>query len=68
MRHFSSARIDLMWFHKMWTGPKVDKDKHFLVVSLSSCFEKGDQSMVWQSGVLLRNSGLIEWSIAELYD
>ena len=52
----------------MWTGPKVDKDKHFLVVSLSSCFEKGDQSMVWQSGVLLRNSGLIEWSIAELYD
>lgn len=67
-RHASSKRIDLMWFHKIWSGPREDAGEHFLIASFSSWLEKGGHLMFWQLGTSFRKLELIGRFCAELYD
>jgi len=56
----------LRWFKKIWSGPKVDKLLHFLIVSVISALEKGSHSDWDHEVISLSSQKLIYWSWAEL--
>lgn len=67
-RHSLSVTIGLRYLYKMWSGPRVDNNKHLAMASLNFCLEKRGQFMLLFLGRLLRMAVLTEQLAAELYE